>query len=81
MIEQARGGFGGDAPVAVIGDKRCDIDLARAVGAAGILVTTGYGEQEFAHGLDADFLVDDLLGAAHVVDELVRHPALSAAAA
>jgi D-glycero-alpha-D-manno-heptose 1-phosphate guanylyltransferase len=81
MIEQARGGFGGDGPVAVIGDKRCDIDLARAVGAGGILVTTGYGEQEFARGLDADFLVDDLLGAAHVVDELVRHPSLSTAAA
>lgn len=27
----------------VIGDKRCDIDLAAAVGAEGILVTTGHG--------------------------------------
>ncbi len=33
----------------VIGDKRADIDLAAAVGARGILVTTGHGE------LDADY--------------------------
>ncbi|MEJ0093708.1 MAG: HAD family hydrolase [Methylocella sp.] len=33
----------------VIGDKRSDIDLAAAVGAAGILVTTGHGR------LDADY--------------------------
>ncbi len=33
----------------VIGDKRCDLDLAFAVGAAGILVTTGHGH------LDVDY--------------------------
>ncbi len=33
----------------VIGDKKSDIDLAAAVGAAGILVTTGHGR------LDADY--------------------------
>jgi len=81
MIDQARAQLGGDEPVAVVGDKRCDIDLARAIGAASILVTTGYGATEFAHGLDADFLVDDLLGAAHVVDELSRHPVLTSAEA
>lgn len=30
----------------VIGDKRCDIDLATAAGASGILVTTGHGRAD-----------------------------------
>ncbi len=39
----------------VIGDKRADLDLATAVGARGILVTTGYGagEVDYAHGIGA----------------------------
>ena len=81
MIDQARAQLGGDEPVAVVGDKRCDVELARAIGTAGILVTTGYGATEFAHGLEADFVVDDLRGAAHVVDELSRHHALTPAEA
>jgi histidinol-phosphate phosphatase family protein len=74
MVDRTRALFGGQPPLAVIGDKRCDVDLARAVGAAGILVTTGYGARQFAAGLDPDFLVDDLRAAAHVVHELARHP-------
>jgi histidinol-phosphate phosphatase family protein len=79
MVEQARRLFGGDAPIAVVGDKACDIELARAVGAAGILVTTGYGAREFAAGLEPDFLVDDLRGAAHVVQELLSQPSITIA--
>ncbi len=39
----------------VIGDKRADLDLATAVGARGILVTTGYGagEVDYAHSVGA----------------------------
>jgi D-glycero-D-manno-heptose 1,7-bisphosphate phosphatase len=33
----------------VIGDKRCDLDLAATVGAAGLLVTTGHGEGDAAY--------------------------------
>lgn len=79
MVDRARAAFGDEPPLAVVGDKRCDIDLARAVGAAGILVTTGYGAEELARGLDADFVVDDLEAASHVVSELARHPVLERA--
>jgi histidinol-phosphate phosphatase family protein len=39
----------------MIGDKRCDIDLAAAIGATGILVTTGHGamEADYAHSIEA----------------------------
>jgi D-glycero-D-manno-heptose 1,7-bisphosphate phosphatase len=50
MIEAAGKELGLDiARSVVIGDKRCDIDLAAGVGATGILVTTGHGQ------LDADY--------------------------
>lgn len=55
----------------VIGDKKSDIDLAAAVGAAGILVTTGHGR------LDADYarsvaapVCRDLVEAS---EEIARH--------
>ncbi len=34
----------------VVGDKRVDIEMARRVGATGILVLTGYGAAELEHG-------------------------------
>lgn len=39
----------------MIGDKRCDIDLAAAIGATGILVTTGHGsmDADYAHSIAA----------------------------
>jgi histidinol-phosphate phosphatase family protein len=37
----------------VIGDKRSDIDLAAAVGAAGILVTTGHGDADVDYARSA----------------------------
>lgn len=55
----------------VIGDKRSDIDLASAVGAAGILVTTGHGYQDvdYARSLPAP-VCRDLIEAA---EEVARH--------
>jgi len=47
MIEAASRDLGLDPHRSfVIGDKRADLDLATAVGARGILVTTGYGADE-----------------------------------
>ena len=48
-----------------IGDKVIDVALGTGVGAAGILVKTGYGEGELqAHG-------GTIPGAAHVADDLM----------
>jgi histidinol-phosphate phosphatase family protein len=55
------------AHAAVIGDKRCDLDLARTIGAPSILVATGYGPSEFARGVTPDFYVRDLAEAAAVL--------------
>jgi len=44
----------------VIGDKRADVELGRAVGATAILVRTGYGREAEANGLAADRVFDDL---------------------
>jgi D-glycero-D-manno-heptose 1,7-bisphosphate phosphatase len=51
----------------VIGDKWIDVALARAVGAKGVLVRTGYGageEKSPAPGVTADAVVDNLAAAA-----------------
>ncbi|CAA6605034.1 D-glycero-beta-D-manno-heptose-1,7-bisphosphate 7-phosphatase [Rhodospirillaceae bacterium LM-1] len=47
----------------VIGDKAADVDLGKAVGAASILVRTGYGRQHEAK-CRPDHVADDLLAAA-----------------
>jgi D-glycero-D-manno-heptose 1,7-bisphosphate phosphatase len=50
----------------VIGDKWLDVGLARAVGARGLLVRTGYGiteERRPPPGLAADAVVDNLIDA------------------
>jgi D-glycero-D-manno-heptose 1,7-bisphosphate phosphatase len=52
----------------VIGDKPCDIDLGRAVGALAIWVRTGYGAQLAAKDADrADAVVDGLEQAAQFI--------------
>ena len=57
----------------VIGDKPCDIDLGKAVGATTILVRTGYGaEFEGSHKAEADYTVDNLFEAACLIRELMR---------
>jgi D-glycero-D-manno-heptose 1,7-bisphosphate phosphatase len=50
----------------VIGDKPCDIDLGKRLGATTFLVRTGYGEQ-YAKGSNADHIVTDVLEAAEVI--------------
>jgi D-glycero-D-manno-heptose 1,7-bisphosphate phosphatase len=50
----------------VIGDKPCDIDLGKRLGATTILVRTGYGAQHAAT-TNADYVVADLLEAAEVI--------------
>ncbi len=57
----------------VIGDKVCDIELGRRVGATTILVRTGYGEQfEKGENTQPDFTVNDLKEAAEVMKEIVE---------
>jgi D-glycero-D-manno-heptose 1,7-bisphosphate phosphatase len=52
----------------VIGDKPCDIDLGRAVGATTFLVRTGYGAHYATDAaLQPDYIVDDLLHAARMI--------------
>jgi histidinol-phosphate phosphatase family protein len=62
MAWLASGDLGFDpASSFVIGDKRCDIELARNIGATGILVRTGYGAEEEQHlTLPAMHIADDL---------------------
>jgi D-glycero-D-manno-heptose 1,7-bisphosphate phosphatase len=51
----------------VVGDKWTDVELARVVGARGILVRTGHGAEEAARppaGTAADAIVDNLAAAA-----------------
>lgn len=51
----------------VVGDRWVDVALARAVGAGGVLVRTGYGmsvEQQRPDDLTADAVVDNLIAAA-----------------
>lgn len=55
----------------VVGDKRSDLDLGRAVGAATVLVSTGYGEQERAEGA-YDHLAANLGEVARIVEERAR---------
>lgn len=58
----------------VIGDKACDIDLGKAIGATTILVRTGYGaREEAAHTCTPDFVVDDLIGAVRLIEKQIQH--------
>lgn len=73
MVEQAARQLGFDpSECVVIGDKRCDIDLGRRVGAKTILVRTGYGAQEESSRIVApDFVVDNLQDAAELINTWV----------
>ena len=56
----------------VIGDKPCDIELGRAIGATTLLVRTGYGSQASSETVaQADYVVDDLWHAAQVIGRLL----------
>lgn len=69
MILQAAADFGFDpARSFVIGDKPCDVELGRAVGATTFLVRSGYGAAHAAEGYDrADHVTDDLPQAAAII--------------
>jgi histidinol phosphatase-like enzyme len=69
LVERAVADLGFDPGRSfVVGDKPSDIDLGRGVGATTILVRTGYGAAHEAAGdALADFVVDDLRGAARVI--------------
>ena len=62
----------------VVGDKLIDIELAHRVGAKGILVRTGYGQEELRKSEKADcptpdHVANDLLSAVHwIIDQLER---------
>ncbi|HTU90641.1 MAG TPA: HAD family hydrolase [Gemmataceae bacterium] len=56
----------------VIGDKPCDIELGRRLGAVTFLVRTGYGASWEREGLRADYIVDDVLAAAHIILERMK---------
>ncbi|MEW6756517.1 MAG: HAD family hydrolase [Candidatus Latescibacterota bacterium] len=69
MVEQAARDLGFDpASWLVIGDKPCDILLARNLGATSVLVRTGYGElTERDVTVRPDCVVDDLVSAAQQI--------------
>jgi D-glycero-D-manno-heptose 1,7-bisphosphate phosphatase len=73
LIEQASRELGFDPRECfVIGDKDCDIELGRRIGAAAFLVRTGYGAQTAAAGAgSADYVVDDLTEAARIIEQLL----------
>jgi len=55
----------------VIGDKACDVDLGRVIGATTFLVGTGYGADQWAQRLAwPDFVVSDLIEAAAVIKDI-----------
>jgi D-glycero-D-manno-heptose 1,7-bisphosphate phosphatase len=71
MALQAQAEFGFDPKQAiVIGDKKVDIDLGRAIGATSILVRTGWGrDAEKAGDSSPDAIVDDLPAAVRWIEE------------
>lgn len=78
MLEMAARTLGADATRAfVIGDKLCDIEMARRAGATPLLVRTGWGrETEQASALRPDHVADDLLEVARVTLAVVGKGAM-----
>ena len=68
LVDRAVAEFGVDpAQSYAVGDRWFDVQLARTVGARGVLVRTGYGadeERRPPHGVAADVVVDNLAAAA-----------------
>lgn len=74
LIERAATELDFDPAAAfVIGDKPCDIELGRSVGATTLLVRTGYGAS-VEGATPADYVVDGLEEAAPVIRELLDLP-------
>jgi phosphoglycolate phosphatase-like HAD superfamily hydrolase len=56
----------------VVGDKACDIELGRRVGAKTLLVSTGYGAQVASEGSVApDFVGEDLPQAVKAIRQML----------
>lgn len=79
LLEQAADELGFDPRSCfVIGDKACDIDLGKRVGATTLLVRTGYGEELARTGTVApDYVVDDLAFGATVIGSLLKRNPIS----
>jgi D-glycero-D-manno-heptose 1,7-bisphosphate phosphatase len=73
LVEQAAEKYGFNPQDSfVIGDKPCDIELGQRVGAIAFLVRTGYGAEVAANQAVApDYVVDDLLEAARIIERLI----------
>jgi D-glycero-D-manno-heptose 1,7-bisphosphate phosphatase len=66
----------------VIGDKACDVELGRRAGSTTLLVRTGYGSETAGiMTVPADYIVEDLREAAHVIEGLVASAETPGAAA
>jgi D-glycero-D-manno-heptose 1,7-bisphosphate phosphatase len=77
LVRQAAADLGFDpAEAFMLGDKACDVDLGRAVGATTFLLRTGYGDRLPAEVCArADHVADDLRQAAEVIGSLLaRRP-------
>lgn len=56
----------------VIGDKACDIEMGRNIGATTLLVRSGYGAQVAIDGTASpEYIVNDLWGATLVIERLL----------
>jgi len=79
LLERAAQELGFDPQACfVIGDKSCDIELGQRVGATTFLVRTGYGiEVEADSMVTPDYVVDDVLAAAQVIQCLLAVKAMA----
>jgi D-glycero-D-manno-heptose 1,7-bisphosphate phosphatase len=73
LVEQAAEKYGFNPQNSfVIGDKPCDIELGKRIGAITFLVRTGYGaEVANTQTVSPDYVVDDLLAAARIIEGLI----------
>jgi D-glycero-D-manno-heptose 1,7-bisphosphate phosphatase len=73
LVEKAERDLGFDPQTAfVIGDKPCDIELGRQIGATTFLVRTGYGAQVAQERIiTPDYIVDDIQEAAEIIKYLL----------
>ena len=79
LIKQAAQELGFDPTESfVIGDKTCDLEAGRRVGATTFLVRTGYGNETLTQtNFPPDYVADDLLSAAQVIQQLLRQQPLN----
>lgn len=74
LVQQAAREYDFDpAQSFVVGDKECDIELGRRVGAVTILVQTGYGaEVAERNAVEPDYVEEDLRAAAVRIERLLN---------